>query len=193
MSAHTEHPDVIKRLKRAAGHLQSIIVMLEEDRHCLDIAQQLQAVENAIGNAKKVLVHDHIDHCLEQAVRDKHKVRKTPSASSKPLPNICRNNFLEIVMTEFTTLLQQGNAWLFIPSAILLGALHGLEPGHSKTMMAAFIVAVRGTVGQAVLLGLSATFSHTLVVWAIALAGMYFGATGLQKLRSRTFKLFLQY
>jgi len=80
-------------------------------------------------------------------------------------------------MTEFSTLLQQGasNAWLFIPSAILLGALHGLEPGHSKTMMAAFIVAIRGTVTQAVLLGLSATLSHTAVVWAVALAGMYFG------------------
>ena len=79
-------------------------------------------------------------------------------------------------MNEFLTLLQQGNAWLFIPSAIFLGALHGLEPGHSKTMMAAFIVAVRGTVGQAVLLGLSATLSHTAVVWVIALAGMYFGS-----------------
>ncbi|MFJ2994462.1 nickel/cobalt efflux protein RcnA [Pandoraea sp. NPDC087047] len=78
-------------------------------------------------------------------------------------------------MTEFSTLLQQGNAWLFIPSAILLGALHGLEPGHSKTMMAAFIVAIRGTVGQAVLLGLSATVSHTAVVWIVAMAGMYFG------------------
>ncbi len=78
-------------------------------------------------------------------------------------------------MTEFSTLLQQGNAWLFIPSAILLGALHGLEPGHSKTMMAAFIVAIRGTVGQAVLLGLSATISHTAVVWLVALAGLYFG------------------
>ncbi|MEX0577651.1 nickel/cobalt efflux protein RcnA, partial [Enterobacter cloacae subsp. cloacae] len=42
-------------------------------------------------------------------------------------------------MNDFASLLQQGNAWLFIPSAILLGALHGLEPGHSKTMMAAFI------------------------------------------------------
>ncbi len=78
-------------------------------------------------------------------------------------------------MTSFSELLQQGaaNAWLFIPSAILLGALHGLEPGHSKTMMAAFIVAVRGTVTQAVLLGLAATVSHTMVVWAIALGGMY--------------------
>lgn len=77
-------------------------------------------------------------------------------------------------MPGFDALLQQGSAhaWLFIPSAILLGALHGLEPGHSKTMMAAFIVAVRGTVLQAVLLGLAATLSHTAVVWGIALAGM---------------------
>ena len=78
-------------------------------------------------------------------------------------------------MNEFTSLLQQGNAWLFIPSAILLGALHGLEPGHSKTMMAAFIVAVRGTLKQAVLLGLAATVSHTAVVWLIAMAGLWFG------------------
>ena len=81
-------------------------------------------------------------------------------------------------MTDFSLLLQQGNAWLFIPSAVLLGALHGLEPGHSKTMMAAFIVAVRGTLTQAVLLGLAATLSHTAVVWAIAMAGLYFGQNG---------------
>lgn len=76
-------------------------------------------------------------------------------------------------MNEFATLLQQGNAWVFIPSAILLGALHGLEPGHSKTMMAAFIIAIRGTVRQAVMLGLAATLSHTAIVWLIAFGGMY--------------------
>ncbi|TQJ94671.1 nickel/cobalt efflux transporter [Achromobacter sp. SLBN-14] len=78
-------------------------------------------------------------------------------------------------MLSFSDLLAQGaaHAWLFIPSAILLGALHGLEPGHSKTMMAAFIVAIRGTVGQAVLLGITATISHTLIVWGIGLGGMY--------------------
>ena len=78
-------------------------------------------------------------------------------------------------MTDFSALLQQGvaNAWLFVPSAILLGALHGLEPGHSKTMMAAFVVAIRGTVRQAVMLGLAATLSHTAIVWMIALGGMY--------------------
>jgi nickel/cobalt exporter len=80
-------------------------------------------------------------------------------------------------MTDLSSLLQQSSAhaWLFVPSAILLGALHGLEPGHSKTMMAAFIVAIRGTVFQATLLGLSATISHTGVVWAVALLGLYFG------------------
>jgi nickel/cobalt exporter len=78
-------------------------------------------------------------------------------------------------MTSFADLLAQGtaHAWLFIPTAILLGALHGLEPGHSKSMMAAFIIAVRGTVKQAILLGLSTTLSHTLIVWAIALGGLY--------------------
>ncbi|MBM3533464.1 MAG: nickel/cobalt efflux transporter RcnA [Alphaproteobacteria bacterium] len=78
-------------------------------------------------------------------------------------------------MVPFADLIQQGaaKAWLFVPSAILLGALHGLEPGHSKTMMAAFIVAIRGTVMQAVLLGIAATVSHTAVVWAIAIGGLY--------------------
>lgn len=80
-------------------------------------------------------------------------------------------------MPHFADLLQQGgaSAWLYFPSAILLGALHGLEPGHSKTMMAAFIVAIRGSVKQAVLLGLAATLSHTAVVWLVAIGGMYLG------------------
>ncbi len=91
-------------------------------------------------------------------------------------------------MTDFSTFIQHGNAWLFIPSAVLLGALHGLEPGHSKTMMAAFIVAVRGTVKQAVLLGLAATLSHTVVVWLIALCGLYFG----QRWEAETSEPYLQ-
>lgn len=56
---------MIARLKRAHGHLHSVINMIEEGRPCVDVAQQLQAVERAIGNAKKVLIHDHMDHCLD--------------------------------------------------------------------------------------------------------------------------------
>jgi nickel/cobalt transporter (NicO) family protein len=78
---------------------------------------------------------------------------------------------------DFSHLLQAGaaNAWLYLPMALLLGALHGLEPGHSKTMMAAFIVAVRGTVFQAALLGLSAAISHSLVIWLLAALALHFG------------------
>ena len=42
--------------------------MIENGRTCLDIAQQLHAVEKAVANAKRTLIHDHIDHCLEQTV-----------------------------------------------------------------------------------------------------------------------------
>ena len=77
-----------------------------------------------------------------------------------------------------TDLLQSGAAagWLLLPSALVLGVLHRLEPGHSKTMMTAFIIAVWGTVAQAVLLGLAATVSHTSVVWVVALIGMHSGS-----------------
>lgn len=64
--------------------------------------------------------------------------------------------------------------WLYLPSAILLGALHGLEPGHSKTMMASFIIAIRGTVAQAVMLGVCATISHTAIIWLIAALGLHY-------------------
>ncbi len=80
-------------------------------------------------------------------------------------------------MSDITQLIQSGSAhvWLYVPVAILLGALHGMEPGHSKTMMAAFIIAVRGTVWQAVLLGLSAAISHSLLIWLLAGLALYYG------------------
>lgn len=80
-------------------------------------------------------------------------------------------------MPPIAELIQQGatNLWVFIPTAILLGALHGLEPGHSKTMMASFIIAVKGSVGQAVLLGLCAALSHSLIVWILAAVALEFG------------------
>ena len=76
MTARATHPEILKRLKRAEGHLKSIVAMLEAGRDCLDVAQQLQAVERAIANAKRALVHDHIDHCLEQSVGDRGRNSK---------------------------------------------------------------------------------------------------------------------
>jgi DNA-binding FrmR family transcriptional regulator len=67
-SIHATHPAILKRLKRAEGHLRSIMEMIETQQPCSQIAQQLLAVENAIAQAKKTLIHDHIDHCLKQSV-----------------------------------------------------------------------------------------------------------------------------
>ena len=65
---HQSHPEIVKRLKRADGHLRGVIEMIEGGRPCLDIAQQLDAVEKAIAQAKKTLIQDHLDHCLEEVV-----------------------------------------------------------------------------------------------------------------------------
>lgn len=63
-ATHTSHFDIINRLKRADGHLRSIIEMLETGKPCAEIAMQIKAVESAITVAKRTLIHDHIDHCL---------------------------------------------------------------------------------------------------------------------------------
>jgi DNA-binding FrmR family transcriptional regulator len=57
-------PEVGARLKRASGHLTRVIQMLDQGRPCMDVAQQLQAVEKAISNAKKELIKDHLHHCM---------------------------------------------------------------------------------------------------------------------------------
>ncbi len=75
---HLTPPEVVKRLRRADGHLQAIIGMIEDKRPCLDIAQQLHAVEKALSAAKKLLIHDHLDNCLEQVVQPASRTGRTP-------------------------------------------------------------------------------------------------------------------
>ena len=64
-SNHSLDPGIIKRLKRAAGQINTIISMMEAHRDCTDVAMQLQAAEKAITQAKKTFIHQHIDNCLE--------------------------------------------------------------------------------------------------------------------------------
>ena len=73
---HKTHPKIIKRLRRAEGHLRKIIGMIAEGRSCLDLAQQLQAIENAIDNAKKALIHDHISFCIDRSLKEPGPKRK---------------------------------------------------------------------------------------------------------------------
>lgn len=78
-------------------------------------------------------------------------------------------------MPDFGTLLAGGQGWLYLPIAFALGALHALEPGHAKSMMAGFVIATGGTPAQALLLGLSAALAHSLVVWALVLVALWLG------------------
>jgi nickel/cobalt exporter len=88
-------------------------------------------------------------------------VNRTRSAAMPDLASIVQSNAAHV--------------WLYIPVAVVLGALHALEPGHAKSLMAAYLVAIRGTAGQAATLGLSAAVGHTFVVWILAIAALLLG------------------
>lgn len=82
---HQSHPDIIKRLRRAEGHLHKVIGMIEQGRACVDLAQQLHAVESAIREAKKALIHDHLDHCLEAAIGPAGREARAPIEEFKSI------------------------------------------------------------------------------------------------------------
>lgn len=75
-SVHSSHVEIVKRLKRAEGHLRTVVTMIEDARPCTEVAQQLAAVEAAIRQAKQTFIRDHIDHCLDGALK------KGPSAET---------------------------------------------------------------------------------------------------------------
>ena len=67
---HENTKAVINRLSRAIGHLESIRRMVEEGRDCSEVLIQLSAVKSAINNTGKVILQDHIQHCIVDAVQD---------------------------------------------------------------------------------------------------------------------------
>lgn len=82
---HQSHPAILRRLKRTEGHLRAVIAMMEEHRPCLDLAQQLHAVEKSISNAKRVLVQDHMEHCLGDGATKSGKEAKNAMREFKAL------------------------------------------------------------------------------------------------------------
>lgn len=79
---HETRPGIVKRLKRAEGHLHKVIEIFADNRSCLDLAQQLDAIEKAISEAKKTLIHDHVDHCLDAAANG-GRAKATESARAE--------------------------------------------------------------------------------------------------------------
>jgi DNA-binding FrmR family transcriptional regulator len=65
---HANTKAVLNRLSRAIGHLESIKRMVEDGRDCSEVLIQLSAVKSAINNTGKVILKDHIEHCMVDAV-----------------------------------------------------------------------------------------------------------------------------
>ncbi|OJV65129.1 MAG: hypothetical protein BGO41_00775 [Clostridiales bacterium 38-18] len=72
---HPQSKQVINRLSRAIGHLESVKRMAEEGRDCSELLNQLSAVISAINNTSKIILEDHINHCVVEAAKvGDHKV-----------------------------------------------------------------------------------------------------------------------
>lgn len=82
---HASHPAIVKRLRRVEGHVRSVVAMIEEQRPCRDIAQQLHAIERAVVEAKRALIRDHLDHCLDAAMGASEAERRVSAAEFKEI------------------------------------------------------------------------------------------------------------
>ena len=68
--SHEHTKEVTNRLARAIGHLQKVKQMVEDGEDCSEVLVQLAAVKSAINNTGKVILKDHMDHCIVHAVED---------------------------------------------------------------------------------------------------------------------------
>ncbi len=69
MHRHEHTKAVLNRISRAAGHLAAVGKMINEERDCSDVLIQLSAVKAEINNLAKIILKDHIDHCIIDAVK----------------------------------------------------------------------------------------------------------------------------
>lgn len=65
---HTNTRDVLNRLSRAIGHLESVRRMVEDGRDCSDVLIQLAAVRAALNATSRIILKDHLEHCIVHAV-----------------------------------------------------------------------------------------------------------------------------
>lgn len=80
--SHAHTKAVLNRLSRAIGHMESIKRMVEDGRDCSEVLIQLSAVKSAINNTGKIILQDHIEHCIVDAVEhgDKEALRELEKA-----------------------------------------------------------------------------------------------------------------
>jgi CsoR family transcriptional regulator, copper-sensing transcriptional repressor len=70
---HPQSKAVVNRLSRLIGHLESIKKMTEEGRDCSEILIQISAVRSALNNVGKIILEDHINNCVVEAIENNNK------------------------------------------------------------------------------------------------------------------------
>ncbi|MHB1462527.1 MAG: metal-sensitive transcriptional regulator [Armatimonadota bacterium] len=70
MSEHTQTQKVVSRLARIEGHVAAVKRMVEEGRPCPDVLVQMAAVRSALDKAAKLLLADHMEHCIMGSMQD---------------------------------------------------------------------------------------------------------------------------
>lgn len=80
--SHAQTKAVLNRLSRAIGHMESIKRMVEDGRDCSEVLIQLSAVKSAINNTGKIILQDHIEHCIVDAVEhgDREAIKELEKA-----------------------------------------------------------------------------------------------------------------
>ena len=80
---HTQTKAVVNRLARAIGHLESVKRMVEDGRDCTEVLVQLAAVRSALNNTAKIILKDHIEHCISGAEEDVRALEELNEAIDK--------------------------------------------------------------------------------------------------------------
>ncbi len=81
--SHTQTKAVVNRLARAIGHLESVKRMVEEGRDCTEVLVQLAAVRSALNNTAKIILKDHIEHCISGIMPGDHALEELNDAIDK--------------------------------------------------------------------------------------------------------------
>jgi len=68
-AADGHHSDISNRLKSVAGHVNGIVRMVDEGQYCIDVIQQIQAVQAALDKVSLMVLDDHMHHCVTEAIR----------------------------------------------------------------------------------------------------------------------------
>lgn len=68
MAGHADHKDKLNRLRRIEGQVRGISSMIEQDRYCVDILTQMQAIKSALSKVESAILKDHTAHCVADAM-----------------------------------------------------------------------------------------------------------------------------